>query len=340
MNTDELQFELPGSLIAQHPCAQRDASRLMVINRADDSVATTSFGELGSFLNAGDCLALNDTQVIRARLRGHKETGGMVEIFLLREMQDGAWSALVRPSGRVKPGTCVELHGGVTATVEDSLANGHRRVRFSVADVVEFLEAAGEIPLPPYIHRQAAEEEDAARYQTVYAERAGAVAAPTAGLHFTKELLAKLAERGITRATLTLHVGYGTFKPIKSKTLEEHKVDPEDFELSVEAANTLNQTRQDGGRVIAVGTTSTRVLETQYSEGGFRAGNGLTSHYIYPPYTFTGVDVLLTNFHLPRSSLLALVCAFGGTARILDAYAKAVEEKFRFYSYGDAMLIL
>lgn len=340
MDTDELDFDLPQSLVAQHPCEKRDASRLMVVNRKDDTVSTVAFRELGAWLNPGDCLALNDTRVIRARLRGRKQTGGAIEIFLLREMEDRLWMALVRPSARVKPGARIELHGGVTATVESSLPGGQRLVRFSISDVLSFLEAAGEIPLPPYIHRGESEDQDATRYQTVYARSSGAVAAPTAGLHFTRELLASLAALGIAQATLTLHVGYGTFKPIKSKTLKNHEIDPEDFELSDQAARILNQTRQNGGRVIAVGTTTTRVLETQCWDGRFRAGRGLTRRYIYPPYTFTGVDVLLTNFHLPRSSLLALVCAFGGTERILRAYKKAVRDAYRFYSYGDAMLIL
>ena len=224
--------------------------------------------------------------------------------------------------------------------MHETLPGGRRRVAFNDPDVLALLEASGEVPLPPYIQREAAEAQDAARYQTVYARQPGAVAAPTAGLHFTDAVFKSLAAAGVRRAELTLHVGYGTFKPVLAEDLEAHRVEPEDFALSEETAGLLNETRAAGGRIVAVGTTSTRVLETQYRDGAFHSGTGTTDRYIYPPYTFGAVDALLTNFHLPRSSLLALVCAFAGTEFTLRAYAHAIEEGFRFYSYGDAMLIV
>jgi S-adenosylmethionine:tRNA ribosyltransferase-isomerase len=241
----------------------------------------------------------------------------------------------------VKPGTRLSVAGGqVAAIVGEPAPGGKRRVRFDAPDVLSVLERIGEVPLPPYIRRPAGEPGDAARYQTVYADRPGAVAAPTAGLHFTPAVFESLDRASVERAYLTLHVGYGTFKPIQTETVEEHRLDPEDFDLPPETAETLDRTRLRGGRVVAVGTTCTRVLESQYRDGVYQAGRGATAHYIFPPYTFRAVDALQTNFHLPRSSLLALVCAFAGTEFTLDAYRFAIRERFRFYSYGDAMLIL
>lgn len=340
MNTDELNYALPESLIAQHPCAKRDESRLLVLDRAAESIREETFNCLPEHFDTGDCIVLNDTRVIPARLLGRKETGGNVEIFLLKPLEEGAWEALVRPSGRIRPGARIEIGDGFSAWVEEPLSDGKRRVRFDVPDVIAALEASGEIPLPPYIRRTSREESDRERYQTIYARHPGAVAAPTAGLHFTEEIFEVLNAKGIARATITLHVGYGTFKPIQVERLEDHRVDSEEFFVSDETAGLLNRTRETGGRVVAVGTTTTRVLETQCVDGIFQAGSGATEVYIYPPYTFQGVDAMLTNFHLPRSSLLALVCAFGGQDFVLEAYRYAVEKKFRFYSYGDAMLIL
>lgn len=339
MRTDDLDFHLPEEQIAQEPCAERDLARLLVLDRDTGAMTTDVYRNVADYLEPGDCMVLNDTRVIRARLRGQKPTGGQVEVFLLHEEAPGVWSALVRPSARVKPGTMVLLPGGALVTVEEVLPEGRRRVRFEQPDVLHVLEAAGEIPLPPYIHRDAPRDSDLRRYQTVYAERPGAVAAPTAGLHFTDRVFATLDEKGIGRAWLTLHVGYGTFKPVVAKDLAEHTVDAEDFFFPEETAAQLNETRARGGRVVAVGTTSTRVLETQCRGGRFVGGEGATECYIYPPYTFRGVDILQTNFHLPRSSLLALVCAFAGVERTLEAYRFAVKEGFRFYSYGDVMLI-
>lgn len=340
MKTAELDYALPATLIAQHPVSDRDGSRMMVLDRAERTIRLDAFRNLPLHLRAGDCLVLNDTRVIRARLQARKSSGGRVEVFLLREMSPCEWEALVRPSARVRPGTPVQLAGGMTATIGEVLEEGRRHVTFDRPDVIALLEDIGGIPLPPYIHRSEANAKDATHYQTVYATSPGAVAAPTAGLHFTPEVFAALDTAGIRRAMLTLHVGYGTFKPITEDELSEHRVDPEYYSFSESAAALLNDIRATGGRIAAVGTTSTRVLETVYRNGRFEAGEGVTNHYIYPPYAFHAVDMLQTNFHLPKSSLLALVCAFAGRDFIMEAYRRAVEERFRFYSYGDVMLIL
>lgn len=340
MKTEQLDYHLPYELIAQEPAPTRTDSRLLVVDRSAGTLKDDTFGNLSSYLESGDTLVMNDTRVIRARLKAQKKTGGKIEIFLLRELGLGEWEALVRPSSRTKPGSDVTIGKKVNATVLEPLSGGRRRIRFDDNDVLGVLQANGEIPLPPYIQRDANDAVDADRYQTVYARAYGAVAAPTAGLHFSKEFLQALAEKGINRTTLTLHVGYGTFKPITESQVEKHTVDAEEFVFTKESAQLLNRTRTDKNKVIAVGTTSTRVLETQFIDGSYRTGAGLTNCYIYPPYPFKGVDGLVTNFHLPKSSLLALVCAFGGTDLILKAYQHAVAEKYRFYSYGDAMLIL
>ncbi|MDX9974540.1 MAG: tRNA preQ1(34) S-adenosylmethionine ribosyltransferase-isomerase QueA [FCB group bacterium] len=341
MKTEELDYHLPPELIAQHPAERRDESRLLVLDRAAGTLRCDVFRNIADYLRAGDCIALNRTRVIRARLRGHKPTGGEVEVFLLHEDAPGDWVALVRPSARVKPGTRVAFaDGAVQATVEEPLPEGRRRVRFDAPDVLAILESVGEVPLPPYIHRDHQEPLDGERYQTVFAQTPGAVAAPTAGLHFTPEVFQSLDRAHVQRAYLTLHVGYGTFRPIQTENVADHTLEPEEFDLPSESADHLNQTRATAGRVIAVGTTCTRVLETQYRDGAYHPGHGQTAHYIYPPYNFRGVDILQTNFHLPKSSLLALVCAFAGKDFALEAYRYAVEQRFRFYSYGDVMLIL
>jgi len=340
MITADLDYHLPEHLIAQQPCAQRDQSRMLVLNRAEGSIREDVFSNMPNYLHTGDCLVLNDTRVIRARLKGNKATGGQVEIFLLHEESPGTWTALVRPSAKVKPGTPVLLAGGVTATAGEVLPEGRRRVHFDVPDVIATLEQIGELPLPPYIHRDTQSDSDLRRYQTVYAQHHGAVAAPTAGLHFTPEVFESLAAKGVDKTHVTLHVGYGTFKPITVEKLEDHYVDPEEFHVSEAAAAQLNATRASGGRVVAIGTTATRTLETQYRDGRFHAGEGNTDKYIFPPYAFGGVDVLQTNFHLPKSSLLALVFAFAGRDFVTEAYQHAIGEEFRFYSYGDVMLIL
>ncbi len=340
MKTSELDYDLPEELIAQRPSEKRDEARMLILDRTPGTIREDVFRNIAAYLQPGDCLVLNDTRVIRARLHGHKPTGGKVEIFLLREDAPGVWAALVRPSARVKPGTRVRLAGDFEASVEEVLPNGRRRVRFDVPDVLRRLEDVGEIPLPPYIRREHPDDTDATRYQTIYARTPGAVAAPTAGLHFTGEVFESLARAGVRRTSLTLHVGYGTFRPIETEDLEDHVVEAEAFTFPEETAQALDTVRAEGGRVVAVGTTATRVLETQYAGGAFHPGHGWTNRYIHPPYAFRAVDVLQTNFHLPRSSLLALVCAFAGVEFVLEAYRYAIERHFRFYSYGDAMLIL
>ena len=340
MKTHELDYELPTELIAQHPCEQRGASRLLVLNRATRSITIDTFHNITQYLAPGDCLVTNDTKVIRARLRALKPTGARIEILLLHEETPGTWVALVRPSARVKPGSRVRIADAVDAEIADILPNGRRRVRFDTPGVLGLLERIGEIPLPPYIARKTPEQADLTRYQTVYARVPGAVAAPTAGLHYTPEILEQLKRAGVMNATITLHVGYGTFRPITADTLEEHAVEPEEFACSEETAALLNSARAQGGRIAAVGTTATRVLESQFRDGAYRAGSGTTGLYIHPPYTFRAVDILQTNFHLPRSSLLALVCAFAGRDFVMEAYRLAVAERFRFYSYGDTMLIV
>lgn len=339
MKTSDIDYDLPEPLIAQHPAEPRDAARLLVLDRQSKTMQTDVFRHVARYLKRGDCMVLNDTRVIRARLIGRKPTGARIEIFLLHEECPGIWTALVRPSAKVKPGATVLLTEMVSAQIEDILEEGRRRIRFNRTDVLNLLEDAGQIPLPPYIHRETPEARDAECYQTIYAAHPGAVAAPTAGLHFTNTVFTSLDAAGVRRATITLHVGYGTFKPITADALETHKVDPEEFTLPESTAALLNTARAQGGRIVAVGTTAARVLETQCHKGKFEAGGGITNTYIYPPYTFQGVDILQTNFHLPRSSLLALVCAFAGTEFILEAYRFAIREKFRFYSYGDVMLI-
>ncbi|MBN2311285.1 MAG: tRNA preQ1(34) S-adenosylmethionine ribosyltransferase-isomerase QueA [Candidatus Hydrogenedentes bacterium] len=340
MNTSELDYELPEGLIAQRPCDDRESARMLVLDRADGSLRLDTFRNVAAYLHAGDCMVLNDTRVIQARLYGRKPTGGHVEVFLLRERAPGTWDALVRPSARVKPGTAVRISERVEAVVGPALPGGRRQVTFNRSDVLGVLEEEGEVPLPPYVRREHADEADRARYQTVYARAPGAVAAPTAGLHFTESVFASLDAAGVRRAHLTLHVGYGTFRPIQTDRVEDHELEAEDYEFPAAAADLLNETRAAGGRVVAVGTTSTRVLETQFEDGAFRPGAGRTGRFIYPPYRFEAVDALQTNFHLPRSSLLALVCAFAGVEAIREAYRLAIRERFRFYSYGDVMLIV
>ena len=340
MKTSDLDYELPPALIAQHPCEQRDASRLMVLNRADASISIDVFQNIAKYLRAGDCIVTNDTKVIRARLRAVKPTGARIEIFLLHEETPGSWIALVRPSARVKPGARVRIADGIDAVVGDILTEGRRRIQFDTPDVLALLERLGEIPLPPYIERKHPEEADPTRYQTVYARVPGAVAAPTAGLHYTARTLESLRRAGVRQTTITLHVGYGTFRPILADDIEDHTVEPEEFVCPEETAALLNDVRAKRGRVAAVGTTVARVLESQFRQGAYHDGRGTTDLYLYPPYAFKAVDVLQTNFHLPRSSLLALVCAFAGRTLVLEAYRLAIQERFRFYSYGDTMLIL
>ena len=343
----DYDYDLPEELIAQHPSPERAGSRLMVVHRSTGEITTHRFSELPDFLEAGDCVVLNDTKVIPARLRARKilgepdaGTGAQVEVVLLRERDDGAWDALVKRGRRVKRGTKLAFGDRWHATVEDILPSGARVLRFEDESAWKVVEELGEVPLPPYIKRDKADEIDRERYQTVYAAVPGAVAAPTAGLHFTREMLDALAERGVSVARVTLHVSYATFRPIMTEDIREHAVDREYFSMTGAAAETIQEAKGSGGRTVAVGTTTCRVLETCARGGKLEPAEGWTDLYIRPGFEFRAVDVLLTNFHLPRSSLLVLVCAFAGRDLIFEAYNKAISEKFRFYSYGDAMLIM
>jgi len=343
----DYDYELPEELIAQRPSAERAGSRLMVVQRNSGEIATHSFNELPDFLSSGDCVVLNDTKVIPARLRAQKVlgepdpgTGAQVEVVLLREREDGAWDALVKRGRRVKIGTKLAFGDRWRATVEDILPSGARVLRFEDESAWKAIEEIGEVPLPPYIKRDTPDETDRERYQTVYAAVPGAVAAPTAGLHFTREMLDALSERGISIAHVTLHVSYATFRPIATEDIREHTVDREHFRMTDEAAKTIREAKSSGGRIVAVGTTTCRVLETCARSGKLKAAEGWTDLYIRPGFEFRAVDALLTNFHLPRSSLLVLVCTFAGRGLVFDAYSRAISEKYRFYSYGDAMLIL
>jgi S-adenosylmethionine:tRNA ribosyltransferase-isomerase len=339
----EFDYALPADRIAQEPAEPRDASRLLLLDRKSGAVGDTRVGELGRFLRAGDCLVVNDTRVLPARLLGRiEETARDVEILLLHPV-DRDWAALLRPARRCPVGTTIALGDGVArAVVTAREAFGWARVRLDgVARVEDFLAAHGLPPLPPYIRRyRKPGGEDWTRYQTVYAARPGAVAAPTAGLHFTTELLGALEAQGVEVCRLTLHVGPGTFRPVRVERVAEHRVEPERFEVPEATAIAIRRARREGRRVIAVGTTTVRALETvARADGLVAAGAGWTELTIVPGHEFRAVDALLTNFHLPRSSLLLLVSAFAGRERVLQAYAHAVAVGYRFYSYGDAMLV-
>lgn len=345
MKTADFDYELPTGLIAQHPPASRTDSRMMIVYRSRDAIENAGFRDLPSVLRPGDLLVVNDTRVIPARLHGVKEQSrGRAEVFLLEEVEPGKWSALCRTSGRVRPGLSFSLAGGrVTATVLEVRAGGEVVVGIaSSAPVLEVLESDGETPLPPYIKRpNGPDPEDKGRYQTVYARNPGAVAAPTAGLHFTRELLAQLAGQGILVANVTLHVGAGTFKPVKSTLVEDHVMDFERYSVPAETAELIAKTRDGGGRVIAVGTTTVRALESAAMRSGkVEPIEGRTNLFIRPPFRFRAVDAVLTNFHLPQSTLLMMICAFAGQDLTLRAYREAVAGKYRFYSYGDCMIVL
>ncbi|MGC8739601.1 MAG: tRNA preQ1(34) S-adenosylmethionine ribosyltransferase-isomerase QueA [Candidatus Hydrogenedens sp.] len=341
MLTEELNYFLPEERIAQHPVKPRDSARLLIVNRKDTSIKEDVFRNLFQYLNSGDVIVLNDTKVIYARLLGHKEkTGGKVEVFLLKQINEQDWIALVKPSAKIPDATSVILHDKVKVEIRDFLGEGKRIVHFPQGNILSVIYKIGLVPLPPYIRRESPEPDDRIRYQTIYAKKSGSVAAPTAGLHYTNRVFKKLKEKGIDICYITLHVGYGTFKPITTEKVEQHVVDAEDFSISEDTVTLLNKKKKEGKKIIAVGTTVTRVLETQFIDGRFQAGFGSTTKFIYPPYNFQAVDILQTNFHLPRSSLLALVFAFAGKELIMKAYNYAIENKFRFYSYGDTMLIL
>ena len=346
--TADFDYTLPAELIAQDPLPDRSTSRLLVLDRSSGAMRHGRFPDLVDLIAPGDVLVLNTSRVIPARLHGKRQTGsgkhgssGDAEILLTRELPDGTWLAMGHPGGKLKPGRTVRFGADSAVEILEVLGGGVRRLRFTgPLDAKGTLAKYGEVPLPPYI-RRAPRPEDRERYQTVYATHDGSVAAPTAGFHFTAAMLGRLRDRGVAIAELDLHIGPGTFKPVEADDLAQHAMHSEAYRLTEEAAETINTNRRAGGRVWAVGTTVVRTLETCADASGRVApGSGETRLFIHPPYTFRAVDRLLTNFHLPRSTLLMLVCAFGGYERVMGAYREAVREGYRFYSYGDAMAIL
>lgn len=344
LRTSDFEYELPDERIARYPAERRDESRLLAVHRGSGRLEDLRFRDLRRLVEPGDALVLNDTRVFPARLRGRKPTGARAEVFLLEPLPgEGGrrWTALVRPGGKLKPGRRVIVSGDLRVAIENSAKDGGRRVRLEgPGDPWTLIERHGEVPLPPYLGREP-EPLDRERYQTVYAERTGSVAAPTAGFHFTPELLAALERDGVRPVRITLHVGIGTFRPVDAGRPRDHTLPAEEYEVSGEAADALNRARRGGGRVWAVGTTAARTLETVVdADGRFRPGRGRTDLFLYPPYRFRGLDRLLTNFHLPRSSLVMLVAALAGRELTLSAYRHAVEAGYRFYSYGDAMAVL
>ena len=340
MKLEEFEYELPEELIAQHPSEKRDEARLMVLNRKDKSIEHKLFKDIIDYLNPGDCLVINNTKVLPARLYGIKEdTKVPVEFLLLKRIENDIWEVMVRPGRRIKEGTQINFGDGLLrANVLEVMENGNRKVEFIYDGIFnEILDKIGLMPLPPYI-KESLKEKD--RYQTVYAKYEGSAAAPTAGLHFTKELLKKIEEKGIVSANVTLHVGIGTFRPVKVDDIEKHQMHSEHYYIKQEDAEKINKAKKDGKRVIACGTTSCRVLESVADENGFvRETEGDTSIFIYPGYTYKCVDALITNFHLPKSTLVMLVSALAGKDYIMEAYNLAVKEKYQFFSFGDAMFI-
>lgn len=341
LRKQDFYFDLPQELIAQDPLSDRSSSRLLVLDKESGEIKHQSFTDVIDYLKEGDCLVLNNTKVIPARLMGIKrDTGAQIEILLLKRHEKDVWETLVKPGKKAKPGTIIDFGDGLlTGEVLEVLEEGNRKIKFSYQGVFEeVLDRLGEMPLPPYITHKL---EDKNRYQTVYAKHEGSAAAPTAGLHFTKELLEKIADKGIRIAYVTLHVGLGTFRPVKEDNILDHHMHSEYYEISEEAAATINQTKQEGKRVICVGTTSCRTVESAAKEDGkMEACSGNTEIFIYPGYQFKVLDGLITNFHLPESTLVMLVSALAGREHVLAAYAEAVKEKYRFFSFGDAMIIL
>ncbi|MCY7021046.1 tRNA preQ1(34) S-adenosylmethionine ribosyltransferase-isomerase QueA [Streptococcus sanguinis] len=341
MNTADFDFDLPEELIAQTPLEKRDASRLLVVDKETGAFSDQHFDQIIDQLQPGDALVMNNTRVLPARLYGSKpETGGHVELLLLKNTQGDDWEVLAKPAKRLRVGSQISFGDGrLTATVVEELEHGGRIVRFAYEGIfLEVLESLGEMPLPPYIHEKLADRE---RYQTVYAKENGSAAAPTAGLHFTEELLEQIAAKGVKLVYLTLHVGLGTFRPVSVDSLEDHEMHSEFYSLSEESAQTLRQVKANGGRVIAVGTTSIRTLETIGSkfQGQIQADSGWTNIFIKPGYDWKVVDAFSTNFHLPKSTLVMLVSAFAGRSLTLEAYEHAIAERYRFFSFGDAMFI-
>ena len=337
--THDFWYDLPEELIAQTPLQQRDSSRLLVLDRQTGDVDHKHFYDVIDYLQPGDCLVMNNSRVLPARLLGHRPTGGAVEVLLLRDLGDKKWECLCKPGRKMQVGNEVIFgNGELTAVVTAVQEDGNRVVEFRYEGIfLEVLERLGKMPLPPYIKAELADQE---RYQTVYSKEVGSAAAPTAGLHFTNDLLDKIQEKGVKTAFVTLHVGLGTFRPVKAESISEHHMHSELCMISEETAKILNETKANGGRVICVGTTSCRTLESLVNEdGSFSAKSKWTEIFIYPGYTFKAMDGLITNFHLPESTLVMLVSAFAGREHVLSAYEEAVREKYRFFSFGDAMYI-
>ncbi len=339
MKTSDFYFELPEELIAQTPLDRRDASRLMLLDKTSGEVRHSVFSRLPEYLRPGDCLVMNDSRVLPARLLGRRATGGAVEVLLLRDLGNGVWECLTRPGRKTPVGTALSFGDGMlTGEVVDAVSDGNKRIRFHYEGVfLEVLDRLGQMPLPPYIK---AELKDPERYQTVYARNPGSAAAPTAGLHFTPELLDALKEKGVELLYVTLHVGLGTFRPVKEEEITDHKMHAEYCIVPEETARALNAAKREGRRIVSVGTTSCRTLEAASDENGFlRPFSDWVNIFIYPGYRFKCIDALITNFHLPESTLLMLVSALAGREHVLDAYRIAVEQRYRFFSFGDAMLI-
>ena len=340
MQTKDYWYDLPEELIAQTPLERRDSSRLMVLDRETGDVSHRHFYDVVEYLRPGDCLVMNDSRVLPARLLGHRPSGGAVEVLLLRDLGDNRWECLCKPGRKMQVGNEVIFGSGeLTAVVREVREDGNRVVEFQYEGIfLEVLERLGKMPLPPYIKEELADQE---RYQTVYSREVGSAAAPTAGLHFTKELLEKIRAMGVQTAFVTLHVGLGTFRPVKAEQITDHHMHSELCMMSEETASILNRTKAAGGRIICVGTTSCRTLESLVGEDGrFAAGSKWTDIFIYPGYRFKAMDGLITNFHLPESTLVMLVSAFAGREHVLNAYAEAVKERYRFFSFGDAMCII
>ena len=339
MNKSDFDFYLPDELIAQTPLEKRDNSRLLHLDKNTGKIEHKHFYDIKQYVRPGDCLVLNDSRVLPARLIGTRPTGGAVELVLLKDLGDNCWECLSRPGRKTKPGQeLIFGNGELTAVVQDLTQGGNRIVKFGYNGIfLEILERLGKMPLPPYIKE---ELQDSERYQTVYSKELGSAAAPTAGLHFTKELLSEIEDMGVSICCVTLHVGLGTFRPVKAENIEDHDMHSEFCIIPEETAKTVNDTKKAGGRVIAVGTTSCRTLESFTTDDGvLQATSGWTNIFIYPGYTFKCIDALITNFHLPESTLIMLVSALAGREHILNAYKTAVNEKYRFFSFGDAMFI-
>lgn len=342
LKLSDFDYDLPPGLIAQYPLPKREESRMMVLNRQTREIHHHIFKEVGEFINPGDCLVINDTRVFPARLIGTKDkTGAKVEVFLLRNLENGIWEVMVKPARKVRLGNKIVFSKEVFCDIIDNTVSGGRIIEVHCnGDFYKSLEEVGQMPLPPYIKRQP-EAIDREYYQTVYAKKLGAVAAPTAGLHFTRAILDQLVAKGVKIAPVTLHVGLGTFKPVQVDDISRHQMQSEYYDISEESAEMINKTREAGKSLVVVGTTCVRVLETVADRNGFvRAGKGWTDKFIYPPHQFRAVDRLITNFHLPRSTLLMLVSAFTQHDFMMEAYREAIKNSYRFFSYGDGMLIL